>query len=80
MSSRLLRLPAVLSETGYSRSMIYSMISLGLWPRQVKLGGRVVAWPEREVNALINARIAGQTEDEIRSLVTQLEAQRKVAA
>ncbi len=80
MSNRLLRLPAVMSETGYSRSTVYLMIQNGLWPRQVSLGARAVAWPEREVRALIDARIAGRSEDEIRALVAALEASRREAA
>jgi prophage regulatory protein len=80
MSNRLLRLPSVISETGYSRSTVYMMIQNGLWTRQVNLGARAVAWPEREVRALIDARIAGRSDDEIRALVVALEASRREAA
>jgi len=55
------------------------MIHQGLWPRQVNLGSRSVAWPESEVSALIDARIAGKSEEEIRELVASLE-QRRAAA
>jgi prophage regulatory protein len=79
MGTKLLRLPDVLSATGYSRSSIYLMIHQGLWPRQVNLGSRSVAWPESEVSALIDARIAGKSEEEIRELVASLE-QRRAAA
>lgn len=76
MANSLLRLPSVLSATGYSRSTLYLLIQNKLWPRQVNLGARAVAWPESEVSALISARIAGKPESEIRELVAQLEALR----
>ncbi len=71
------RLPAVKTESGYSRSTVYLRISQGLWTKQVSLGPRCVGWPAHEVAALNAARIAGKTDDEIRELVTRLEAARK---
>lgn len=80
MASTILRLPAVKAETGYSRSSIYLRISQGLWPKPVSLGARAVGWPADEVAALNAARIAGKGDDEIRRLVTKLEAARTAAA
>jgi prophage regulatory protein len=40
----------------------------------------MVGWPASEVHALNAARISGKSEDEIRDLVTKLEAARKTAA
>jgi prophage regulatory protein len=74
------RLPAVKSETGYSRSTIYLRIAQGLWTKQVSLGARCVGWPAHEVGALNAARIAGKSDEEIRALVVKLEAARKAAA
>ena len=79
MVNTILRLPAVKSESGYSRSTIYLRIAQGLWPSQVRLGPRCVGWPSREVAALNSARIAGNSDDEIRALVMKLEAARKSA-
>lgn len=70
----------VQAETGYSRSTIYLRIAQRLWPKPVRLGGRAVGWPAAEVAALNRARIAGQTDDDIRGLVSRLEAQRKADA
>jgi prophage regulatory protein len=75
----ILRLPAVKSESGLSRSTIYLRISQGLWTKQVSLGPRCVGWPAEEVATLNAARIAGKTDDEIRALVVKLEAARKTA-
>lgn len=79
MKHTILRLPAVKSESGLSRSTIYLRIAQGLWTKPVSLGARAVGWPSDEVEALNAARIAGNTDEEIRSLVTKLEAVRKVA-
>jgi len=57
--SRFLRLPAVMSKTGLSRSSVYELISKGLFPEQVPLvsGGRGVGWVESEVEEYIQRRI-----------------------
>jgi len=79
MKRKILRLPAVKSESGLSRSTIYLRISQGLWTKQVSLGARAVGWPSEEVEAINAARIAGNTDDEIRVLVKELETARKEA-
>ena len=80
MAINLLRLPATKGCTGLSRSTIYLRITQGTFPKPVSLGGRSVAWPEAEVSAVNAARIAGKSDEEIRALVRQLEAARKVVA
>lgn len=79
MNRTILRLPAVKSESGLSRSTIYLRISQNLWTKPVSLGARAVGWPSDEVAAINAARIAGKTDDEIRALVEKLEAARKNA-
>ena len=64
---RLIRLPEVLSRTGYGRTTIYRKMEDGSFPRSVKLGGpledpeafdsRAVAWIEDEVDQWIESRI-----------------------
>jgi len=54
----LLKLPAVKDRTGLSRSIIYKLLEDGRFPRPVKLGGRVNAWPDHEIEAWIQDRIA----------------------
>lgn len=80
MLQTIFRLPAVKSESGYSGSTIYLRISQGLWTKPVSLGARAVGWPADEVAALNAARIAGKTDEEIRTLVIKLEVARKAAA
>lgn len=80
MLQTIFRLPAVKSESGYSRSTIYLRISQGLWTKQISLGPRCIGWPANEVTALNAARISGKTDAEIRDLVVRLESARKAAA
>ena len=77
MANSILRLPAVKTQTGLSRSTIYLRIAAGVFTKPVNLGGRAVGWPADEVVALVAARIAGRSDHEIRELVEQLEAARK---
>lgn len=66
----------VLSRRARSRTSHWSDVKSGLFTRPVKMGIRSLSWPEAEVDTLIKARIAGKTDNEIRSLVMRLEADR----
>ena len=76
----ILRIPAVLKRRGRSRSSHYADIKAGLFVKPVLIGLRATGTPDYEVDALIAARIAGKTDEEIRALVIQLEADRKAAS
>jgi len=76
----LLRRADVTAHTGESRSTLYSRIADGLFVPPVQLGPQVVAWPADEVAAIINARIAGKTDSEIKVLVQTLVNARQTAA
>jgi prophage regulatory protein len=78
MTHTILRLPAIKTSTGLSRSTIYLRIAQGVFPKPVSLGGRAVGWPASEVTTLNAARISGKSNEEIRDLVVQLEADRKM--
>ena len=64
---RFIRLPEVLTRTGFGRTSIYRKMEDGSFPRSVKLGGppvdpeafdsRAVAWIENEVEQWIDSRI-----------------------
>jgi prophage regulatory protein len=73
----ILRLPAVKAETGHrSDASIYNAIRAGLFTAGVAIGQRAKGWPDYEVAAINAARIAGQSEAEIRELVVCLHAKR----
>jgi prophage regulatory protein len=80
MASSLWRISRVLEARGIRRTQHYYDIQNGLFTRPVKLGERASAWPESEVAALNQARIAGKSNDEIRQLVAELEAARTAGA
>ena len=76
MDDKLLRIKAISKLSGNSRSTIYLRQLQGLWPKPVRLGPRMVAWPASEVQAINDARIAGKTDEEIKVLVKTLEKNR----
>lgn len=57
MVTTILRLPAVKTRTGLSRSTIYLHVSEGTFPAPVSLGSRAVGWIEAEVNDWLTRRI-----------------------
>ena len=71
------RIETCKAATGYrSTASIYNLIKLGLWPKSVSIGVRSVGWPSNEIVAINAARIAGQTDDQIRDLVQRLHTKR----
>ncbi|MGM9514234.1 helix-turn-helix transcriptional regulator [Roseateles sp. DB2] len=54
----LLRLPDVLARTGLGKSMVYALMAKGDFPSSVKIGPRVTAWLEGEVDAWVADRVA----------------------
>ena len=56
MANVILRLPAVRTRTGLSRSTIYLRVSDGSFPRTISLGARAVGWLESEVEGWISAK------------------------
>ena len=77
---RLLRISATLERTGDTRTPLYDRISKGLFTKPVKVGGRRAAgWPEREVEAIVAARVAGAPDEEVRRLVQALHRDRRHA-
>jgi len=57
MVTTILRLPAVKSRTGLSRSTIYLRISNREFPTPISLGGRSVGWIESEINEWIENQV-----------------------
>ena len=72
MVTKIQRLPMLQSEVGLSRSSVYGHIAKGLLPKPIQISSRAVAWLSHETDAIIAARIAGKSDDEIRELVTEL--------
>jgi prophage regulatory protein len=62
MTHTILRLPAVKTRTGLSRSTIYLRVSQGTFPKPVSLGGRAVGWLEAEVQEWLQRQIEASRE------------------
>lgn len=56
--TRLIRISEVQHRTGFSRSQIYRLITMGKFPRPIKAAEATSAWIENEVQAWIEGRIA----------------------
>lgn len=55
---KLLRAREVADRIGLSRSAVYELVKTGDLPRPVSLTPHRVAWPEREIDAFIEKKIA----------------------
>lgn len=60
-----IRLPKVLALVGLSQTTIYDMANAGRFPKQVKLGGRAVAWVKSEVLQWNMDRVAAARGDQV---------------
>ena len=58
MSDSLLRRPDVEELTGLSRAWIYAAMQRGEFPRPVRIGRRMVAWPRSVIDDWIERRKA----------------------
>ncbi|MEO8465813.1 MAG: AlpA family phage regulatory protein [Gammaproteobacteria bacterium] len=76
MRQTIWRKPDLESQLGLSRTAIECLEAGGLWPPRISLSERAVGWLSAECSAVIAARAAGQSPDEIRTLVRQLVAAR----
>ena len=55
---RLIRLKEVQNRLGVSRSTIYLWIAEGTFPKPIKMGARLVAWPEHTLNLWMQERLS----------------------
>lgn len=58
MSDTMLRRHQVEARTGLSRSTIYEWMKLNKFPKPVKLGERIVAWREVDINHWLESRVS----------------------
>lgn len=75
-----IRLSDVLSATGRSKTSLWSDQQKGLFPKPIKLGGesaRSAHYLASEVNAVLIARAAEQSDEQVKDLVSKLTEQRK---
>ena len=71
------RLPEVKRVLGHrADASVYNAIRAGLFTTGVAIGQRAKGWPDYEVQAIAAARVAGNSDAEIRELVRVLHAKR----
>lgn len=56
----MIKLKEVQKKTGLKRSSLYAMIKKGMFPAQVKLGERSVAWIDEEITEWLESRISAR--------------------
>jgi len=54
----ILRRKTVQARTGLSRSSLYSLMKLRLFPQSIKISSRAVGWLESDIDDFIASRIA----------------------
>lgn len=74
------RIRALCARIGFGRSTVYERIADGTITPPIRIGPKWSAWPSDEIDALLDARIAGWSDDQIRELVKRLVAERPHAA
>ena len=57
-NTKLIRLPAVIERTGYSRSWIYELIKQKQFPQPIKIGSRAVGFIESEIEEFLQELIS----------------------
>jgi len=65
MSIAILRLPQVIKITGLGRSTIYRDISLGNFPKPIKLGVKSTGWLSSDISGWIESRIEASNKETI---------------
>ena len=81
--TQLFKIGEVLEMTGIPKSTLYKRISLGLFPRPIKISPRQPRWPSGDIQSIIAASCAEQTDDKIKELVARIHearAQKRLAA
>ena len=53
---RIVRLPEVVDRVGMSRGSVYRLMTIGRFPKSVKLSERAVGWRESDLNDWLESR------------------------
>lgn len=62
----------VFAKLGKGNSGLYADVAAGLCVKPFKVGPRASRWPTHEIDAIVAARMAGATDDQVRTLVNRL--------
>lgn len=72
----ILKLPEVIQKTKQSKSAIYDGMNKGVFPKSFLISLKSIGWLESDILSFIQALAQEKSQDEIRELVKELEAQR----
>ncbi len=76
MNIQIVKQPALLKQFAFSKSTLFNQIKQGLMPSSIPLGNRAIGYLQHELDAVLQARIAGQSPAQIKALVTSLKVKR----
>lgn len=74
--NRIIRMAELTKMTGLSKSAIFKHVRQRLFPKPIAIGPRAKGWPIFEVEEIIEARIFGKSNAEIKELVSNIEGRR----
>ena len=72
-NTKFISIDEVLEKTTFGRSSLYAKVSKGLFPKPVKVGSRKIAWPQSEVDQMMNFYLSTTNEEDTKSFVTKIE-------
>lgn len=72
-NTKFISIDEVLEKTTFGRSSLYAKVSKGLFPKPVKVGSRKIAWPQFEVDQMMDFYLSTTNEEDTKSFVTKIE-------
>jgi prophage regulatory protein len=72
-----IRKQAVLAKSGIGSTTLHERVHANLMPAPINLGGSVSAYLSHEIDAVLAARAAGFNDEQVKTIVINLEAKRK---
>ena len=72
-NTKFISIDEVLEKTTFGRSSLYAKVSKGLFPKPIKVGGRKIAWPQSEVDQMMDFYLSTTNEEDTKSFVTKIE-------
>lgn len=74
---KFIRKPEVLYMAGFGSTTLHERVTSKLMCSPIRLGGNVSAYLKHEVEAVLSARTAGFSDEQVKDLVVNLEGKRE---
>ncbi|MEO0282090.1 MAG: AlpA family phage regulatory protein [candidate division WOR-3 bacterium] len=72
-----LRPKDIMKKMKISRTLLYSYIKKGIFPKPIKMGATISVWLNTEIESIMIAMYKQENEDNLRKLVKEIELSRK---